>query len=448
VYLFERDCSVQRRHQKVLEEAPAPGMKPEHRHAMGKAAVACATAIGYVGAGTVEFIAADSFARDGAFYFMEMNTRLQVEHPVTEMVTGEDLVEWQFRVAAGEPLPKRQDELALAGHAIEARIYAEDPDRGFLPSIGTITHLHAPATDAAVRVDTGVRAGDEISPYYDPMIAKLIVHGDDRRGALARLRAALADYEIVGVATNVAFLRRVVAHEAFASGNVDTGLIGRHHAALFPPPSPVRAHALLAAALAEVQAMMRDRAATAQASGDPHSPWHVVDTWWPNSTDHAISLLFADGDKQYRIALRRDGAAWRVALPTGEITVRMSERDGRLVIVTPEAESAVTVVRDGDRRHIFDRDGRAMLVVVDPLAHAGVEEAHGGHLTAPMSGMVVAVMVKAGDAVAKGAPLMILEAMKMEHTIAAPAAGIVTAVNFGAGDRVKEGADLVDIDDA
>jgi 3-methylcrotonyl-CoA carboxylase alpha subunit len=448
VHLFERDCSVQRRHQKVLEEAPAPGMKLEHRRAMGKAAVACATAIGYVGAGTVEFIAADSFARDGAFYFMEMNTRLQVEHPVTEMVTGEDLVEWQLRVAAGEPLPKRQDDLAISGHAIEARIYAEDPERGFLPSIGTITHLRAPVTGPAVRVDTGVRAGDEISPYYDPMIAKLIVHGDDRNAALARLRAALADYEIVGVATNVAFLRRVVAHDAFASGNVDTGLIARHHAALFPPRSPASAPALLAAALAEVQALIAERAAAARSSCDPHSPWHVVDPWWPNSAIHAITLLFADGDTQRRVAVRRDGDAWRVKLPTGEIVARVCERDGRLVIVAPDGELVVTVVREGDHRHVFGRDGRATLALVDPLAHAGVEDAHGGHLTAPMSGLVVAVMVKAGDAVAKGAPLMILEAMKMEHTIAAPAAGIVTAVNFGAGDRVKEGADLVDIDDA
>ncbi len=204
VYLFERDCSVQRRHQKVLEEAPAPGMKPAHRRAMGEAAVAAAKAIGYVGAGTVEFIAAETFARDGAFYFMEMNTRLQVEHPVTEMITGEDLVEWQLRVAAGEPLPKRQDELEICGHAIEARIYAEDPDRGFLPSIGKLVHLSPPETDATVRVDTGVREGDEISPWYDPMIAKLIAHGEDRAAALRRLAEALGAFEIVGVATNVA----------------------------------------------------------------------------------------------------------------------------------------------------------------------------------------------------------------------------------------------------
>ncbi len=377
-----------------------------------------------------------------------MNTRLQVEHPVTEMVTGEDLVEWQLRVAAGEPLPKRQEELALSGHAIEARIYAEDPDRGFLPSIGTITHLRAPATGAAVRVDTGVRAGDEISPYYDPMIAKLVVHGEDRSAALARLRDALADYEIVGVATNVAFLRRVVAHDAFASGNVDTGLIARNRAALFPARSPAAPSALLAAALAEAQALIAERSAAAAVSGDPHSPWHAVDAFWPNSSAHGISLILADGEERHAIALHRQGDAWRVALPSGEIVARVSERDGRLVVVTPESESIATVVREGELRHVFSLDGRSTLALVDPLAHAGVEEVHGGHLMAPMSGLVVAVMVKPGQSVAKGAPLMILEAMKMEHTIAAPGAGIVKAVHFAAGDRVKEGADLADLDEA
>ena len=446
VYLFERDCSVQRRHQKVLEEAPAPMMNPLHRRAMGAAAVECAKAIGYVGAGTVEFIAADSFVRDGAFYFMEMNTRLQVEHPVTEMITREDLVEWQLRVAAGEPLPKQQDELTLTGHAIEARIYAEDPERGFLPSIGTLAHLRMPATGGSVRVDTGVRAGDEISPYYDPMIAKLIVHGEDRPMALSRLADALSRVEIAGVATNVAFLGRVVAHDAFASGNVDTGLIARNHAALFPAPTPVPADVLLAAALAEVRALVAERAESAQASGDPHSPWHSVDTWWSNSTRHAISVTFADGDARHSVAVRRDRDGWRVALPDREIVARVTERDGRLVIATPEVELLATVVRLESERHVFCRGGHWKLQFVDPLAQAGEIEAHGGHLTAPMSGTVVAVMVKTGDKVAKGAPLMILEAMKMEHTIAAPAAGTVTAVNYGAGDRVKEGADLVDVE--
>jgi len=447
VYLFERDCSVQRRHQKVLEEAPAPGMNPVHRRAMGEAAVAAAKAIGYVGAGTVEFIAADSFARDGAFFFMEMNTRLQVEHPVTEMITGEDLVEWQLRVAAGDPLPKRQEELAMAGHAIEARIYAEDPDRGFLPSIGKLAHLAAPATDATVRVDTGVREGDEISSWYDPMIAKLIVHGEDRPAALRRLAEALAAFEIVGVATNVVLLQRVVAHEAFASGNVDTGLIARQRDALFPPLVPATDEVLLAAALAEVRSLVAARDAIAQASGDPHSPWHAVDPWWPASNAHAIGFVFGDGDARREIALRRAGDAWRVTLPAREMTATIAMHDRRLAIIAAGVEFHATVVPYGEERHVFCGGTHRKLLLIDPLAHAGEEEPHGGHLMAPMSGTVVAVMVKSGENVKRGAALMILEAMKMEHTIAAPAAGVVRAVNYRAGDRVKEGADLVDIDD-
>ena len=447
VYLFERDCSVQRRHQKVLEEAPAPGMKPAQRRAMGEAAVAAAKAIGYVGAGTVEFIAADTFARDGAFYFMEMNTRLQVEHPVTEMITGCDLVEWQLRVAAGEPLPKKQGELAIDGHAIEARIYAEDPDRGFLPSIGRLVHLALPPTGAEVRVDTGVRAGDEITPYYDPMIAKLIVHGEDRAAALRRLSDALAAYEIVGVATNVAFLGRVVAHEAFAIGQVDTGLIARHHAALFPPLPPLPDDALAAAALAEVAAIVVARRAEAKRSSDPYSPWHAVDSWWPGSDGHAIELAFGDGEDRRTVSVRGDGTPWRLALPSGEIAATFAASGRRLDIVTGGAEFHATVVPHGEERHVFYRGAHRKLVLADPLAHAGEEEPHGGHLTAPMSGTVVAVLVKAGDKVARGAPLVILEAMKMEHTIAAPAAGVVALVNYRAGDRVSEGADVVAIDD-
>ena len=448
VHLFERDCSVQRRHQKVLEEAPAPGMRPEHRRAMGEAAVAAARAIGYVGAGTVEFIAADTFARDGAFFFMEMNTRLQVEHPVTEMITGLDLVEWQLRVAAGEPLPKRQEELAIDGHAIEARIYAEDPERGFLPSIGTLVHLRAPATGAAVRVDTGVRAGDAISPYYDPMIAKLVVHGEDRAAALRRMSEALAEYEIAGVATNIALLQRIVAHEAFASGRVDTGLIERHRTELFPPATPTPEPVLLAAALSEIGILIRQRSAAAQASCDPHSPWNDVDPWWLGSAAHAIAFRFAEGDSTHDVTLRRDHEGWRVDLPSGPATVRWTERDGRLVIVSGAAESVATVVALGETRHVFFAGAHRRLRLIDPLAHAGEVETHGGHLIAPMSGTVIAVMVKVGDRVAKGVPLVILEAMKMEHTIVAPADGIVSAVNFRAGDRVGEGADLVDVDAA
>ena len=448
VYLFERDCSVQRRHQKVLEEAPAPGMKPEHRRAMGEAAVAAAKAIGYVGAGTVEFIAAETFARDGAFYFMEMNTRLQVEHPVTEMITGLDLVEWQLRVAAGEPLPLRQDELVIHGHAIEARIYAEDPERGFLPSIGRLAHLRAPATSASVRVDTGVRAGDVITAYYDPMIAKLIAHGEDRASALRRLGEALGEYEIVGVATNIAFLQRVVAHTAFASGAVDTGLIARHHDALFPALPPVPREMVLAAALAEVGTLAFERGAAARASADPHSPWHAVDPWWPNSAAHALTLTYADGLLHHDVALRLDDDGWIATLVDGGPGARGRRHGDRFAVSVDGAEFVVTVVAEGESRHLFSGGAHWRLAQLDRLAHSGEEEAHGGHLRAPMSGTVVAVMVSAGDIVAKGHPLMILEAMKMEHTIVAPAAGKVASVNYRAGDRVQEGADLAVVDDA
>ena len=448
VYLFERDCSVQRRHQKVLEEAPAPGMQPEHRRAMGEAAVAAARAIGYVGAGTVEFIAADTFAQDGAFFFMEMNTRLQVEHPVTEMITGLDLVEWQLRVAAGEALPKRQDELAIDGHAIEARIYAEDPERGFLPSIGTLAHLRAPVTDASVRVDTGVRQGDAISPYYDPMIAKLVVHGEDRAAALRRMGEALAEYEIAGVATNIALLQRIVAHGAFASGRVDTGLIERHRAELFAPLPPVPEAVLAAAAAAEASHLIGKRAAEADVTSDRHSPWNDVDPWWLGSRAHALEFRFAEGEAMHDVALRRAGVGWRIDLPSGANELRWTEHDGRLAILCGGAEFHATVVALGEMRHVFHGGTARRLRLVDPLAHAGEVEVHGGHLIAPMSGTVIAVMVKVGDRVAKGAPLVILEAMKMEHTIVAPGDGVVRTVNFRAGDRVGEGADLVDVDEA
>jgi 3-methylcrotonyl-CoA carboxylase alpha subunit len=445
VYLFERDCSVQRRHQKVLEEAPAPGMTPERRRAMGEAAVTAAKSIGYVGAGTVEFIAEP----DGTFYFMEMNTRLQVEHPVTEMITGQDLVEWQLGVAAGAPLPVTQAELAIDGHAIEARLYAEDPDRGFLPSIGTLVHWRMPGETPRVRVDTGVRAGDEVSPYYDPMLAKLIVWGEDRERARTQLRRALAECEVVGVATNVAFLERVVAHEAFAGGTFDTGLIDRYRDALLPAAVLTPRRALLAAALGEYLRIGADAALAARRSADPHSPWNARDAWWNASDRHAIALTLADGDVRHAIALkpRADGRI-AVELDDGLLEVRVSARDGRLAIDAEGAPFEASVVCVGEGRHVFAPGIRRRLTLIDRLAHPGENETHAGHLMAPMSGTIVTVAVKPGDRVEKGATLVVLEAMKMEHTISAPAAGVVTAVNFGVGDRVAEGADLVDVDEA
>ena len=447
VHLFERDCSVQRRHQKVIEEAPAPGMTRKRRRDMGAAAIAAAKAIGYVGAGTVEFIVEDARDEKGAFYFMEMNTRLQVEHPVTEMVTGLDLVEWQLRVAAGEPLPVTQDAIEVKGHAIEARVYAEDPERGFLPSIGRIAHLRAPVSSAVLRIDTGVRAGDEISRYYDPMIAKLVAHAEDRDQARRRLASALAGYEIAGVATNVAFLQRVIAHEAFAAGGVDTGFIARHHTALFPAAGPPSETTLAVAALAELAALRDAASARARASSDRFSPWHAIDSWWLNTADHAIEFVFEVDDASYLVRILATGPTLSVNIAGRDRDASVEPKGDHLLIRYEGKILHATVVPLGDERHVFCGGGSRRFTLVDPLAHAGEEEQHGGHLAAPMSGTVVSILVKPGDAVAKGAPLLILEAMKMEHTIAAPAAGTVSAVNYRIGDQVQEGADLIDLDE-
>jgi 3-methylcrotonyl-CoA carboxylase alpha subunit len=453
VHLFERDCSVQRRHQKVLEEAPAPGMTSERRSEMGAAAVAAARAIGYVGAGTVEFIV----DRSGQFHFMEMNTRLQVEHPVTEMITGLDLVEWQLRVAAGEPLPVMQEALEFRGHSIEARICAEDPERGFLPSIGRIAYLAAPSTSDFIRIDTGVRAGDEISRFYDPMIAKLVVWGEDRKSALRRLRRSLAGYQVVGVTTNISFLQRVVAHPAFAEARVDTGLIARYQADLLPPPATQRAPSpkvLAVAAIGEFLRLVDDAVQRANASEDRFSPWHAIDPWWLNSAGHAISLSYLALGTTYEARLQVVGAeilaSIRGTAGAAKVDLRASvSRQGDGMMVTVDGvHLPARVVPLGDQRYVFVDGQLHKLTLIDPLAHASDDEHRGGHLTAPMSGTIVAVLVKAGDAVAKGAPLLILEAMKMEHTITAPAAGTVSAVHYRQGDQVSEGVDLIDVDAA
>ncbi len=448
LYLFERDCSVQRRHQKVLEEAPAPGMTPERRRAMGDAAVAAAKAIGYVGAGTVEFIA----ERDGRFYFMEMNTRLQVEHPVTEMITGLDLVEWQLRVAAGEPLPRTQEQLVIHGHAIEARIYAEDPQRDFLPSIGEIVHWRMPKPSPDVRIDTGFRQGDAVSPYYDPMLAKLIVHGEDRNAALRRMRSALAQCEIVGVTTNVALLERVIANPAFACGDVDTGLIERHRDALLAPPPNLR-QALIVAGVAEwlraaASGASDDPAGAADDDADPHSPWRATDAWWPNSASHRIVFDFDDAGGRHRVALvpQRDG---RVRVTTAEATsdvrVLRHARDALAIVMDGTRIRAQVIVRSATR-HVFGEDLRHRFTLADPMTEHDDDETSGGHLMAPMSGTIVAILVVPGDVVAKGAALVVLEAMKMEHTIVAPADGKVSAINCAVGERVAEGTNLVDVE--
>ena len=442
VYLFERDCSVQRRHQKVLEEAPAPGMTLERRAAMGKAAVDAAKAVGYVGAGTVEFIA----NQDGTFYFMEMNTRLQVEHPVTEMITGLDLVEWQLRVASGEPLPLAQEQLAINGHALEARIYAEDPSKGFLPSTGKLTHLATPEEGMHVRVDTGVEEGDEISPFYDPMIAKLIVWDVNRDRALARMLQALAEYRVVGVANNIEFLSRFTACPAFANADLDTGLIEREKGYLFPEDGGATREAWLAVALAELLREQERAALAAARHPEPSSPWHLRDGWRVNA-DATRSLIFRLGEEQKSVGIENLGKAVRIVVDgmassvSGSINPRgllRAEFDG--------LRTTATVVVAGERRHVFGQGRAWQFAAVDPLHHSGEGGGAEGGLLAPMPGKVIALIAAEGARVEKGAPLLILEAMKMEHTITAPSAGTVKGFFYAIGDQVGDGAELVDFE--
>jgi 3-methylcrotonyl-CoA carboxylase alpha subunit len=444
VYLFERDCSVQRRHQKVLEEAPAPGMTPERRAAMGKAAVDAAKAVGYVGAGTVEFIA----TQDGSFYFMEMNTRLQVEHPVTEMITGLDLVEWQLRVASGEPLPLRQEQLEINGHAMEARIYAEDPDRGFLPSTGWLVHLSPPPETDHVRVDTGVEQGDEITPHYDPMIAKLIVWGTDRRQALARMRQALAQYRVVGVSNNVDFLARLVAVPSFANAQLDTGLIEREEALLFPPAGDVPVDVWLLAALAELLREQRLAEKRAAHSAEPHSPWHALDAWRLNGRA-SRHLVFRMGDAVQEVGIEIAAGGYRLMVGAQQIVARGTLNvDSELQAHIGERRVRAAVVAGGERRHVFFEGRSWPLSLVDTLHIGGEGEEVEGGLRAPMPGKVIALAVEPGTMVEKGAPLIVLEAMKMEHTINAPRKGIVKAFRFAPGDQVSDGAELLDFEGA
>jgi 3-methylcrotonyl-CoA carboxylase alpha subunit len=442
LYLFERDCSVQRRHQKVLEEAPAPGITAQRRRQMGSAAVAAARAVGYVNAGTVEFIADET----GEFYFMEMNTRLQVEHPVTEMITGLDLVEWQLRVAAGESLPLGQDQLAINGHAIEARIYAEDPVRDFLPATGRIAHLRLPQGSAHVRIDTGVREGDEIGVHYDPMIAKLICWDVDRDAALRRLRGALSEYQVVGLTTNVAFLSSVAAHRAFAlahrePGLLDTGLIARYRGELIPESRPASDEVLAVAVLSELMRIDQEAAAAAGTSGDPFSPWHLRDGWRLNE-DNYHTFTFIDGETEVPVTAHYRSGGYQLDLPGGACIARAeSGAGGGLVADLGGARLHAQVVRTGSTLTVFT-GGTSHRLELKQFELVADEEA-GGSLVAPMPGNIVAVLVSDGQRVEKNQPLLVMEAMKMEHTIVAPTAGVVRQLLFAKGDQVREGEQLL-----
>ena len=438
VHLFERDCSLQRRYQKVLEEAPAPEIEPEMRAAMGTAAVAAARAIDYRGAGTVEFI-----VEAGAFYFMEMNTRLQVEHPVTEMVTGLDLVEWQLRVAAGEPLPLRQEEIRLRGHAVEARIYAEDPVKGFLPASGQLHHLIYPAEGEGLRVDAGAKAGEAISPFYDPMFAKVIAWGSERAVALARLRRALAELRVVGVATNSAFLHRLAADPEICAGPVDTGFIERRGAALLPPAEPVPDEILALAALAELERHRAEAAARAAGSADPHSPFNLV-TGWRINVETQTGFTFFDKEDEKTVIVHYQPEGYRFSLPGGDRfgQGRLSE-EGSLQAELDGHRMVVSVFWQDDSLTIFRGAEGFQLGRYDPLALADDSLAGSNRLLAPMPGRIVEVRVRADDAVEAGQVLLVMEAMKMEHSVIAPAGGRVQAVHVAAGELVDDGSELI-----
>jgi 3-methylcrotonyl-CoA carboxylase alpha subunit len=393
--------------------------------------------VGYVGAGTVEFIAGP----DGDFYFMEMNTRLQVEHPVTEFVTGTDLVEWQLRVACGQPLPLRQDQLAIQGHAIEARLYAEDADRGFLPSTGTLRRLRLPAASANVRVDTGGEEGDAITPYYDPMIAKLIVWDVDRDSALRRMSQALADCQVVGVTTNAGFLRRLVHTDSFAHARLDTALIEREQAALSAIGDSDDALWQLAAVAAV--------ASTADAGSDPrdpHSPWRAQDGWRLGAPAPRV-LPLQQGERRHVLKVWAQADGWRVQCDDAAPQSVLGRLDSQHLTVQLDGRRwSLQLLREGDQLYLFGADGQHRFTLHDPVGESEHAVADAGSLLAPMPGRIVATLVEAGAQVKRGTPLVVLEAMKMEHTLQAPADGTVKGYRAKAGDQVGDGAVLVDFE--
>tara|TARA_B110000908_G_scaffold170694_1_gene231008 strand:- start:3407 stop:5473 length:2067 start_codon:yes stop_codon:yes gene_type:complete len=446
VYLFERDCSVQRRHQKIIEEAPAFSMSEELRAQMGESAIKSAQAIGYQGAGTVEFL----LDVDGSFYFMEMNTRLQVEHPVTEMISGQDLVEWQLRVAAGEKLPKTQAELVLNGHAFEARIYAEDPNNDFLPATGKLEFLQTPIESEHVRIDTGVRQGDEVSVFYDPMIAKLIVWDETREKALQRLAKALSEYRINGVTTNIEFLYNLATCKPFVEADIDTGFIEKNNSLIFHKNSQTLENELPMAALYLVLSEARNAQHLAATNHDPFSPWNNTNAWRLNEA-HNHQLVLAHNDIEYSVVVeqKRQGSDsyYLITLDGKTFDCQGSLDDERLKVCINGYRSQVTVAYFDNKISVYcNRNGQNGVFnfthVLPDFGDNSADDNHGG-LVAPMNGTIVSVLISAGDTVEKNQALVIMEAMKMEHTIRAPKEGTIEAVFFSEGEMVDGGTELL-----
>ncbi len=454
VHLFERDCSIQRRHQKIIEEAPAPGMTDELREAMTHAAIKAAKAINYVGAGTIEFL----LDADDQFYFMEMNTRLQVEHPVTEMITGTDLVAWQLKVAAGEELPLSQDKINLHGHAFETRIYAEDPDNNFLPSIGHIHYLHEPTASKHVRIDTGIQQDDDISIHYDPMIAKLVVWGEDRQAALQQLQQALAEFNVLGVKSNLNFLRTIVAIDDFAKANLSTSFIPEHEKQLAPQETKTSQTALSLASLFSAIQQQTQQNRIAEQQQESNSPWFIADAWQANRA-HKYTL-FLQGEATFAVAIEYHHNDYTLTLPkhdyddlinakqkskqtslriSGQYNATNHELNATIAGRTLQArviayKNEITVIHN-QTKHTFS--------YYDPSSKYSEDDISAGHLLSPMPGNVIAVMADKGKTVARGEALLIIEAMKMEHTIYAPQEGTVKEMPFTIGDLVAEGDELV-----
>ncbi len=447
VYLAERDCSVQRRHQKVIEEAPAPGMTPELRKQMGEAAIKAAQAINYEGAGTVEFL----LDFDGSFYFMEMNTRLQVEHPVTEMITGQDLVEWQLRVAYGEKLPLTQEQIQINGHAFEARIYAEDPDNDFLPVTGTLSFLQPPSETEHVRVDTGVLQGDEVSVFYDPMIAKLIVWDEDRDQALRRLGKALSEYRISGMKTNVDFLYNLATCEPFKQADLDTGFIGKHREIIFHSGEKDIAQGVALGALYLVLAQAQQGKSSAAATVDPHSPWNFTNAWRLNEPHvHRFNLTLAGQDYPVTVEQIGEGCATRYNISAANKTVRAQGKlAGTELYADIDGYRSRVIVAEHDGVYSLYTQSSALQFSRVAIDMGDEEAGHGeGALTAPMNGTIVTLLVEAGAVVKKGDALLVMEAMKMEHTIRAPQDGKVVEFYYAKGNLVAGGAELLNFEKA